>query len=147
MSEYARSAKPVIMHVRRGDYQAFEDIYGLLSSVYYLNALKIVPKELQSNPIWVFSDDISLARQLLEKDLPIKTLWIDPPTNSNPAESLMLMTLGHAHIIANSSFSYWAAQLSLTSQFVVAPRKWFKAIEDPYELINPSWHLVDSDWN
>jgi len=146
MSENARVAQPVIIHVRRGDYQAFEDIYGLLSSVFYLNALKIIPKELQNNQIWVFSDDIKIAKQLLQENLPESTIWIDPPLNSNPAESLMLMTLGHAHIIANSSFSYWAAQFSLTSQFIIAPRKWFKAIEDPQELINPSWHLVDSDW-
>ncbi|MDO8646031.1 MAG: alpha-1,2-fucosyltransferase [Candidatus Planktophila sp.] len=147
MSEYAREAQPVIMHVRRGDYQALEDIYGLLSSTYYLNALNAIPKELRNNPIWVFSDDISVAKQILENDLPISTLWINPPQNSNPAESLMLMSLGHAHIIANSSFSYWAAQLSLTSQFIIAPRKWFKSMEDPNDLINPSWHFVDSDWN
>ena len=146
MSENARVAQPTIIHVRRGDYQAFEDIYGLLSSLFYLNALKILPKELQSNQIWVFSDDINIAKQLLQKNLPASTIWIDPPRDSNPAESLMLMTLGHAQIIANSSFSYWAAQFSLTSQFVIAPRKWFKAVEDPQELMNPLWHLVDSDW-
>ena len=147
MSERAREARPIIMHVRRGDYQALEDLYGLLSRTYYLNALKTIPKELRDHPIWVFSDDIDLAKQILEDDLPMSTSWIDPPRDSNPAESLMLMSLGHAHIIANSSFSYWAAQLSLTSQFVIAPRKWFKAIDDPYELINPSWHLIDSHWN
>ena len=146
MSEQARETRPIIMHVRRGDYQVLEDLYGLLSSRYYLNALKTIPKDLQDHPIWVFSDDINLSKQILEDSLPMGTLWIDPPKDSNPAESLMLMSLGHAHIIANSSFSYWAARFSLTSQFVVAPRKWFKAIDDPYELMNPSWHLVDSDW-
>lgn len=147
MAEHAGDAHPIVIHVRRGDYQTFEDQYGLLSSAYYLNALKTIPRKLRNNPIWVFSDDIHLAKQFLEKALPPSTLWIDPPQYSNPAESFMLMTLGHAHIIANSSFSYWAAQLSSTSQFIVAPRKWFKSVEDPCDLINPSWHLVDSDWS
>lgn len=147
MSKCAKDVQPIIVHVRRGDYQALEDQYGLLSGIYYLNALKTIPKELGNNPIWVFSDDILQAKQILEKILPTSTLWVDPPQNSNPAESLMLMTLGYAHIIANSSFSYWAARLSLTSQFVVAPSKWFKSMEDPIDLINPSWHLVDSNWN
>lgn len=146
MSENAKEVQPVIIHVRRGDYQAHGDKYGLLSSKYYLNALRIIPEELRNSPIWVFSDDINLAKDMLEKVLPLNTLWIDPPRISNPAESFMLMTLGYAHIIANSTFSYWAAQLSSTTQIVIAPKKWFKSMEDPKDLINPSWHLVDSDW-
>ena len=146
MSESAKQAAPIVIHVRRGDYQAHGDKYGLLSCAYYLNALKIIPKELRNNPIWVFSDDINLAKDLLAGELPLGTLWIDPPKKSNPAESFMLMTLGYAHIIANSTFSYWAAQLSLTSQIVIAPKKWFKSMEDPQDLINPSWSLVESDW-
>ena len=147
MSKNAMEVQPVIIHVRRGDYQAHGDKYGLLSSVYYLNALKFIPDELRNSPIWVFSDDINLAKHMLEIELPLNTLWIDPPKISNPAESFMLMTLGQAHIIANSTFSYWAAQLSLSSQLTIAPKKWFKAMDDPQDLINPSWYLVDSDWN
>ena len=146
MSESTKKLKPIVIHVRRGDYQAHGDKYGLLSRAYYLNALKIIPEELRNNPIWVFSDDIDIAKDLLAGELPLGTLWIDPPMKSNPAESFMLMTLGYAHIIANSTFSYWAAQLSLTSQIVIAPKKWFKSMEDPRDLINPSWSLVESDW-
>ena len=146
MSENAKKLAPIVIHVRRGDYQAHGDKYGLLSRTYYLNALKIIPEELRSNPIWVFSDEIDMAKDLLAGELPLSTLWIQPPKSSNPAESLMLMTLGNAHIIANSTFSYWAAQLSSTSQIVIAPNKWFKSMEDPRCLINPSWHLVNSDW-
>lgn len=146
MYENAMEVHPVIMHVRRGDYQVHGDKYGLLSHAYYLNALKIIPEELRNNPIWVFSDDINLAKEMLENGLPLNTLWIDPPRISNPSESFMLMTLGYAHIIANSTFSYWAAQLSLTSQIVIAPKKWFKSMKDPQDLINPSWQLVESDW-
>ena len=146
MSENAKKLAPIVIHVRRGDYQAHGDKYGLLSRTYYLNALRIIPEELRSNPIWVFSDEIDIAKDLLAGELPLGTLWIEPPKNSNPAESFMLMTLGYAHIIANSTFSYWAAQLSLTSQIVIAPKKWFKSMEDPRYLMNPSWHLVNSDW-
>ena len=146
MYERAKKLAPIVIHVRRGDYQAHGDKYGLLSCAYYLNALRIIPKELRNNPIWVFSDDIDLAKDLLARELPLGTLWIQPPMKSNPAESFMLMTLGYAHIIANSTFSYWAAQLSSTSQIVIAPKKWFKSMEDPQDLINPSWSLVESDW-
>lgn len=146
MSQLAKDVQPIVMHVRRGDYQDHGDRYGILSNKYYLNALQIIPDELRNTPIWVFSDEIVLAKQSLIRDLPTSTIWIDPPRNSNPAESFMLMTYGRAHIIANSTFSYWAAQFSLTSQLVIAPKKWFKQMVDPQDLMNPSWRLVDSEW-
>jgi hypothetical protein len=47
-----------------------------------------------------------------------------PEHMAAPHHDMHLMTLGHGHIIANSTFSWWGAWLA-KSGCVVAPRRWF----------------------
>jgi hypothetical protein len=56
------------------------------------------------------------------------------------------MSLASANVIANSTFSWWAAALNQNKGFVVAPDKWFRGLEDPKDLIPPDWILVKSQW-
>jgi hypothetical protein len=61
------------------------------------------------------------------------------------AEVLLAMAHGAGFVIANSSFSWWAATLS-GSRSVVAPYPWFKGIPEPSEMVNPNWTREDSVW-
>jgi len=57
---------------------------------------------------------------------------------------LCLMTLCKAHIIANSSFSWWGAWLA-DSEKVIAPSKWFGPLnehKDTSDLIPERWHRI-----
>ena len=56
------------------------------------------------------------------------------------------MSLGRAIIISNSSFSWWSAFLSKEASLILAPRKWFKGIQDPKDLLPPEWITLESDW-
>jgi hypothetical protein len=70
--------------------------------------------------------------------------WIDN-TNLSASETLQLFRRCDGYIIANSSFSWWAAMLSqAVNPIVIAPTKWFRNLEDPKELIPPSWLRVNS---
>ncbi len=144
-----RESLPVVLHVRRGDYLNLIEDFGILGLSYYETALKLVDQRMgkSTEPIWVFSDDISRARELLSSIDNRKFHFVDPPKNVHALESLILMKNARAHIIANSTFSWWAAKLSETSMIVVAPRKWFRKHDEPNDLIPLHWERVDSQWD
>jgi hypothetical protein len=56
---------PVILHVRRGDYVKLKNKIGILSKDYYLGAYESLPSNLKKSEIWVFSDDLVLAKKIL----------------------------------------------------------------------------------
>jgi hypothetical protein len=113
----------VVLHVRRGDYVLDPEKWGLLDSRFFNNALKCLPSNLQDKEIWVFSDDPDLAQQLLSSVKNFRFVFVRPPAESGALESLLLMTLGTAHILSNSTFGYWAALLSTNSRCVIFPER------------------------
>jgi hypothetical protein len=150
-SQSAEREKPIMVHVRRGDYNNPENAtIGGLSPEYYRNGLDVICKELSvdldSTPVWVFSDEIELARTQLSSVMPVNTRWVEPPAaSSDPAESLLLMSKGLGLLIANSTLSWWAAAIS-SDAVVAAPTKWFSGMPDPEGLIPQSWLRVESSW-
>jgi hypothetical protein len=146
MKKDAEVVKPVILHVRRGDYKLVADKFGLLSKEYYLNALNFLPGHLKMREIWVFSNEIHLAKAMFSESGQYNFKFIELETSSSPVEALLLMLQGQAHIIANSTFSYWGAYLSQNSEVIIAPTKWFQNMNDPKDLLPPNWLRVQSVW-
>jgi hypothetical protein len=148
LSKQAEEAQPIMLHVRRGDYlkQKNQNI-GTLASQYFLNALSLVQGQVSptTTPLWVFSDDIDKVRNELSFPAHYEVRWIDQPAGADAAESMILMGLGSAIIISNSTFSWWAATLC-SHQKVVAPSKWFHGQEDPHLLIPSHWLRAESKW-
>jgi hypothetical protein len=134
------------LHIRRGDYLSYSNSYGLLSAQYYKDAIKTLAQKDGLHQVHVFSDDIDAAREILELIVPADTVWISPPLESNPVESLMLMSLASSNIIANSTYSWWGATLNKEKSAVIAPKKWFRSMPDPEFLYPPEWQLIESHW-
>ena len=112
---------PVMVHVRRGDYHQAPTIATLLGRAHYdaarseLEARGLKPK------YFLFSDDLADAASLLS-DWPNVT----PVDGLDNLETLRVMSLCRHHIIANSSFSWWAAWLGAApDKIVIAPKTWF----------------------
>jgi glycosyltransferase involved in cell wall biosynthesis len=142
--EQAKKISPMIVHVRGGDYLS-ESKFGNLSKEYYENsierALKIFTRE-----IWLFSDDELFAVNLL-KSIGISNVKLIKTSHFTSAESLEIMKYGGAYVIANSSFSWWAAFLRKDkSAFVTCPFPWFLDIPEPNALIPPDWHREASNF-
>jgi hypothetical protein len=132
---------PLIVHLRFGDYKN-EPHFGVLTKDYYVNAVKLATHTREFGAIWVFSDEMKLARQLInfEIDLPIR--FIENLGNST-ATNFDAMRLGHGYIIANSSYSWWAARLSRNRvTLVIAPKPWFIGVDDDQSLIPPFWKTL-----
>ena len=112
--------KLVSIHVRRTDYLNKPDYHTNLQIDYYRNALE----HFDGHAPIVFSDDIDWCKENLS-DL-AKTVYFseNPPADGNNGVyiDLCMMTLCDAHIIANSSFSWWGSYLG--GGKTVAPKRW-----------------------
>ena len=146
LSKEILSKQVVALHVRRGDYSQVQSSLGILTRDYYKTAITYFQEELPQSELWVFSDDVFLAKTLLGGILKDGTTWIEPPSNADPAESLVLMSYAKGLIIANSTFSWWAAATGNLEKKVVAPIPWFKNSLEPDLLIPANWHRIESSW-
>lgn len=105
----------VAIHVRRGDYVNNPFYVDLVESGYYERAMDEFPDA----SFLVFSDDIEWCKQQeVFKNC-------DFSENHSEVDDLNLMASCVGHIIANSSFSWWAAYLSPHGGKVIAPREWY----------------------
>jgi len=67
--------------------------------------------------------------------------------DNSPTATLQAMRFGRGYIIANSTFSWWGAYLSMTENApVYAPSPWFKGMRSPEDLLPPHWKIVDSNF-
>ena len=128
------------VHVRRGDYLTIERM-GISTDYYYARSIKFLQILTGVKDIIVFSDDMQAARNLpsLKEGKNIR-FW-ETPTNSSPLENLLLLSLCHHLVMANSSFSWWAGWLrDSEDRLVTYPRPWidFRFINDR-DLPMPSW--------
>lgn len=124
----------VAIHVRRGDYETVFPEHPRCKLSYYEQAISLFPKD--SNFI-VFSDDISWCKeQLLFKGMKFCTDLTD-------VEELYLMSRCHHFIIANSTFSWWAAFMSKNeSKRVIYPENWILGERDRKLL----WNISPENW-
>jgi hypothetical protein len=145
LNSIARTELPLVVHCRFGDY-LLERGFGIPSSDYYSKAIEKLLESNHFNCIWVFSDDLEKAREKLSLGERLPVRWINSVDDS-VASTLQAMRLGQGYVVANSTFSWWAAFLSLNSSSeVVAPKPWFMGAEDPKELIPPNWSRVDAGY-
>jgi hypothetical protein len=146
LSEEVDSTKPVMVHVRRGDYKKLSNSFGILSGEYYFQSVKQVRKKLPRNPIWLFSDEPEIAIKMFNLiEVEVEKV-ISGQELQDSTESLYLMSRCAGHIVANSTFSWWGAAFSKSSEIVIAPDLWFKGMEEPVDLIPKTWVRIESRW-
>jgi Glycosyl transferase family 11 len=136
------ASESVSVHVRRGDYVSDANasaVHGTCGADYYYRAADHLAKHVGDIRLFVFSDDISWARQNLEFSFP--TEFVDVNGRETAEWDMHLMAACRHHIIANSSFSWWAAWLNpRRDKQVVAPARWFRDWRiDTSDLLPESW--------
>jgi hypothetical protein len=147
MEKLVKEERPIIIHIRRGDYLQYVNTIGVLTLSYYQQALELISQDTESK-YWIFSDcletsnDFALFANLPRED----TRIINPPKKSTDSESLRLMSLGRAIVISNSTFSWWAARFSDRDAEVVAPATWYRNLESPKDFHLSNWKVSPSIW-
>lgn len=102
------------VHIRRTDYVTkYSKAYPILSQEYYRKALDIIKP---NGNIYVFSDDIEWCKEHITND---KCIYI---TKESDIDQIKMMSLCKNNIIANSSYSWWAAWLNKhVDKKIIAP--------------------------
>lgn len=136
-------ANSVSIHLRGMDFVKKDKIrkrHYICDHEYYKRCIDYIVTKLKDPIFFIFSDDIEWAQEFLKIELPhffIKgNSW-----NKNQHEDLRMMSLCKHNIIANSSFSWWAAWLNENKQkIVLAPKRWVNdQIIDTKDLIPEKW--------
>ena len=109
------NSNSVCIHVRRDAYD------NLLSKNYYINAIDQIKKHV-SNPIfYIFSDSLDWCKEIFKN---YNVIFIESPKAADDLQEFFLMLNCNHYIIANSTFSWWAAILGdYGGKVVVAPFK------------------------
>ena len=136
---------PIVVHVRRGDYLALSESFGVLEEEYFKNGVDQLSSIEKNDKVWVFSDDPGFVQQNF------KSFKIDCfpeiDVDLSQEEVLYLMSQSRRIVISNSTFSWWAAMFAGKSASVIAPSPWFRAIAEPKELIPETWQVTPSVWS
>lgn len=133
------------VHLRIGDFKAaqhFHAVHGTLGTAYYRNAIALARAARPVDQIYVFTDTPDAIPALM----PEGTAYQAVKGFSAP-EDLYLMSCARAHIIANSTFSWWSAWFDARpDKLVIAPRAWLapEALKKTYigDLYPEGWVML-----
>ena len=132
---------PVFIHVRRADYVKLD---WVISQNYYKNAVKYIKERVENPKFFVFGvGDIDYIKTKFDIGEEFEIIGDNNKTNENFYEDLRLMMACKHAIIANSSYSWWAAWLSSQNKgIIIAPSPW---IDGQSEVICEDWVKIKSN--
>ncbi len=130
----------VSLHIRRGDYLTPENqalFGGICTEAYYKEAVRLMRKQYPGCRFFLFTNDKEWAKERFADDKggrttetaladgePADVIVVDLPEGSDHEEFALMSKCKH-HILANSSFSWWASYLNQNpGKTVLAPPKW-----------------------
>ena len=142
----------ISMHFRIGDYKKLQDYHPLATYDYYERALEYIKNISAIHKkftILYFCEDVDIEDVLttvnrLANKFPDYN-FIRGDNTLADWEQMLYMSLCHHNIIANSSFSWWAAYFnSHHDKTVCYPSIWFgeKANNDTKDLCPPEWNQI-----
>ena len=139
-----KSTNSVSIHIRRKDFISSnnKNIHGACSIEYYKKAIEYIIEVNEKSYFFIFSDDTEWTEYNFHLSS-IQSFFITGNTGSNSYIDMHLMSLCKHNIIANSSFSWWAAWInSNPNKIVVAPNNWFTDTgmnSQTHDLIPNNW--------
>lgn len=120
LKKILKNENTVSLHVRRGDFLRLNR--DISQKEYYPKALELMSQKIGSLTVLVFSDDVEWVKDNL--NIGQKVAYVSD-MGFQDYEELAVMKHCRHHIIANSTFSYWAAYLNPNpDKVVICPKHW-----------------------
>lgn len=137
----AQSENPLAVHIRLTDYRN-EPNFGIPSSDYYYKSILFHFSQHKYGSIWLFSDEPENAIEYIPEQFRSLVRNVSEEI-SDSVDTFEVMRLAKGYVIANSSYSWWAARASHNSDPIVTyPDPWFKQMPTPLALCPPNWHPI-----
>ena len=124
---YMKRENSVAIHVRRTDYVS---LGWMLDMSYYTKAMKLMEKKVEKPHFYVFCDDKGLI-------VPYENMEF---VHISELDDFYMMTQCKHNIIANSTYSFWAAYLNENDNIVIYPEDW--KCPSPVDIKKERWFAV-----
>jgi hypothetical protein len=123
LKEIESSNNPVFIHVRRDDYTKLG--YSIALD-YYRKAVEYIKSKVDNPTFFVFcAEDVDYIKNEFDIGVEYKLIGEKNKTQENFYENMRLMKACKHAIIANSSYSWWAAWLNeCEDKIIIAPTPW-----------------------
>lgn len=135
------SKNAVAIHVRLGDYGSgklkLPGYNTIVNPQYYIDAINEINKYVANPRLFVFSNDICRAKELL-KNYPC--VYVNQNRELDDLEEFGVMSACTHHIISNSTFSWWAAWLN-NNGYTIAPDRFVGNTE----IIPAEWISISTE--
>ncbi len=140
----------ISIHFRLGDYKLLTHIYEILPYEYYENSINyMIDKTASIKKVMYFceDDDVSEVNIIIDK-LREKFYNLSFERGDNMLtdyEQMILMSRCKYNIIANSTFSWWAAYFNTNvDKIVCCPTRWFiEGLHNIQDLYPDEWIKID----
>jgi hypothetical protein len=144
----------ISLHFRLGDYKKFPEIYPILTAEYYINSINCVlsqttGQQKQKKDILYFCEESDLTEVLqiiIHLQQVFTELTFERVDNTlTDWQQMLLMSLCKDNVIANSTFSWWAAYFNPNPcKTVCYPDTWFnpKAGNNTADLCPEDWTAI-----
>ena len=134
------------VHFRRGDYvsnKTYQQTLGPVGPNYYQRAVARLREQHPDAVLYIFSDDIDAVEREFRPGGRHHFIRAVKPWHAY--DKIRLMSLCDHQIIANSTFSWWAAWLNPSPvKTVIAPTPWFSdGSLDGNDLVPPAWQRLE----
>lgn len=135
------SCNSVSVHVRRGDYllAANRGLGSVCDDSYYCRAIDYIKSKVENPYFFIFSDD----KEWVTSNMKLSNATIvDHNYGRDSWQDMYLMSRCQNNILANSSFSWWAAYLNQSpKKIVVTPKRWWADFEKD-DVVPNEWHRL-----
>jgi hypothetical protein len=116
-------SQSVAIHIRRGDYLK-SDFHNICEREFYEKAISKIYSKVENPVFYIFTEDTQWAKENINFVENLKI--VEGNTGVKSYLDMQLMSNCKHQIIANSSFSWWAAWLNKNeNKVVICPNKWF----------------------
>jgi hypothetical protein len=137
-----KNSYSISIHMRRGDYvknPKTQEYHGVCDIDYYKRCIRLLADKVQNPHFFLFSDDPKWCEENLHTNYRLTAVSHNDAKKNY--EDLRLMSNCSHQIIANSSFSWWAAMLNKNpAKIVCSPQNWFKnSKNDIKDLLPETW--------
>lgn len=132
----------VSIHIRRGDYlhAQFASLNIIKSLDYYLDSISYLKEKHQDLVFFIFTDDVKWAKDNFNTE---PFVFVEGNQNNESYIDMYLMSKCKHNIIANSTFSWWAAWLNESpTKTVIVPKKWTENVLSA-KLCPPDWVFIE----